>query len=287
MTKDERISVWKDTVEAVKEGQYEAENGEVVELTNQDEMVAQSVFYTQKCHPSVTEIDDDSEMHVSVENIDCLNAAEKLVNAGYKTCVLNMASFIRPGGGVTTGSGAQEEDIFRRTNIYQSLFRYSSSLADMYDLDEDGHQYPLERTYGAIYTPHVTVFRGTSGEKYKFLNKPFQIDVVSVSAIKRPQIVGDNDINEWAKGILKKKVCQMLDIAMAHGDEALVLGAFGCGAYATPPQPVAQIFKSVLSSERFRRAFNEVVFAVIDDANAYRSHNPNGNYKPFKQIIEG
>ena len=280
------IDVWKNTVDVVRKGHYEAENGQTVNFTDEDKMVAESVFYTKKCQCDSVEIDDYADTEVSVVNNDCLKVAEGLVKDGYTTCVLNMASFIRPGGGVTKGSRAQEEDIFRRTNIFKSLFRYSDDFADYYGLEPSDQQYPLERTYGAVYTPHVTVFRGTSSEDYKLLEEPFKVNVVSVAAVKRPQITSDGDINDWVKETLKRKVCQMLDIAMCHGNNALVLGAFGCGAYGTPPIPVAKIFKSILGSERFKRAFEKVVFAIIDDANAYKEHNPNGNYKPFKNILE-
>lgn len=283
MTRDERIQVWKDTVKAVKEGRYEAENSEVVELTGAKEMMEQTVFYTDKCKCTSKNVCDG--MNISVINSDCLYAAQKLVESGLKTCVLNMASFIRPGGGVTGGSSAQEESIFRRTNIYQSLFRYSSELAELYGLDSDEKQYPLELNYGAIYTPDVTVFRTAEGDGCKFMASPFNVNVVSIAAVKRPSITPDGDISDWAKRVLSKKVCQMLDVAMAHDNIALVLSAFGCGAYGTPPEPMAKIFKAVLSSDRFSHAFKEVVFAIIDDSNANRAGNTSGNFKPFKDVF--
>lgn len=286
MTREERIKVWKDTVDAVNDGSYESESGEVIEFTKQDEMKAESVFYAAKCKcGNVTVEASAKKAEVSVINDDCLKVAERLTEEGLETCVLNMASFLRPGGGVMSGSAAQEEDIFRRTNIFKSLFQYSILAAD-YGVEENEQQYPLERTYGAIYTPHVTVFRGSSAEGYKYLDKPFMVNVVSVAAVKRPQIVGNRDIQDWVKNTIGRKVMQMLDIAICHGNDAIVLGAFGCGAYATPPEPVAKIFKAVLEMDRYAKAFDKVVFAVLDDANSHKAHNPEGNYKPFKEILE-
>ncbi len=60
----------------------------------------------------------------NVVNEDCLDVAAKHVREGYLPCVHNFASRSMPGGGVVTGSGAQEESIFRRTNAYKSLYQF-------------------------------------------------------------------------------------------------------------------------------------------------------------------
>jgi uncharacterized protein (TIGR02452 family) len=64
-----------------------------------------------------------------------------------------------------------------------------------------------------------------------------------------------------------------------------VLGAFGCGAYATPPEQMAEIFRDVLTSGKYNGCFNTIVFPIIDDHNSHKDHNPEGNFKPFKEIL--
>ena len=88
---------------------------------------------------------------VKIENIDCLLAAEKLLNDGYHPAVLNMASRQNPGGGVQTGAGAQEENLFRRTNLFQSLYQFTP-YASNFGLHKSKYQYPLDRNFGGIYT---------------------------------------------------------------------------------------------------------------------------------------
>ena len=58
-----------------------------------------------------------------IENSDTFDMAIKYVNnkQGLNPLVLNMASDYKPGGGVETGSKAQEEDLFRRSNYYQTV----------------------------------------------------------------------------------------------------------------------------------------------------------------------
>ena len=60
------------------------------------------------------------------------------------------------------------------------------------------------------------------------------------------------------------------------GHRHLILGAFGCGAFGNPAQPVAAIFREQLASPEFRGAFARVVFAIIDPMGT-------GNLRPFRE----
>ena len=55
----------------------------------------------------------------------------------------------------------------------------------------------------------------------------------------------------------------MLAIAAAYDYSALVLGAWGCGAFGNDPGRTAQDFHTALAGE-FAGAFAEVVFAIAD-----------------------
>ena len=54
--------------------------------------------------------------NISVINSDSVSALVEYSKTG-KTCVLNMASYKRPGGGVYNGARAQEECLFRCSNL--------------------------------------------------------------------------------------------------------------------------------------------------------------------------
>ena len=49
---------------------------------------------------------------------------------------------------------------------------------------------------------------------------------------------------------------------MENRVEALILGAYGCGAFHNPPDVVAQAFRWVLTQKRYSCAFKVVVFAL-------------------------
>jgi hypothetical protein len=48
---------------------------------------------------------------------------------------------------------------------------------------------------------------------------------------------------------------------------------------------MAKLFKEVMSERPYKHAFKKIVFAVLDDQNTHREHNPEGNFIPFKRIL--
>ena len=117
------------------------------------------------------------------------------------------------------------------------------------------------------------------------MEDPFIVDFISVSAIKHPPLSSDGHMTRASVERTRRKIRTMLSMCLQEGVDNVVLGAFGCGAYGTPPSEMAKIFRHVLINEEYASRFNAIVFAIIDDNNAHREHNPEGNFKPFKDII--
>ena len=63
-----------------------------------------------------------------------------------------------------------------------------------------------------------------------------------------------------------------------------MLSAFGCGAFKHPPEEVARIFRDEIYSVGGELPF--IVFAIIDDHNSGKTHNPEGNYEVFNRILD-
>ena len=276
-----RIDTFVDTVNTVENGGYINPKGEFVAI---DE-IGDSTFVKAKMTPNFPK--ERHETEISVVNMDSLLCAKALIDRGLHPAVLNMASWRRPGGYVEGGSSAQEENLFRRTNLYEGLFPYHKEMADKYNFKTDKHDsYPLSLNYGGIYTPHVTVFKGSDDEKYPYLDEPYIIDVLTVSAVKNPNILEGNKISEKDKETTRNKVRTMFNLALMGGNDALVLGAFGCGAYHTPPEEIALVFKEILSEEGYKDSFKAVHFAILNSNANFQRHNPRGNFAPFKEILE-
>ncbi len=283
MNKQERIKIYQETVSIVNEGEYILPNGDVIDISaNLDKMVEGTRFYTQKVETD-SDNKDRYDTRIKVINNDSLYEAWELLDMGLKPCVLNMASFHTPGGGVINGSSAQEENIFRRTNIFKSLYQFHP-LGKNYGVKQKIAQYPLNFNYGGIYTPNVTVFRKSEDKGYNLMEEPFIVDVVTVPAVRKPQLI-DGKIEPRALKAIKNKIHQILAIALENGNDSLILSAFGCGAYGTPPDEMAKLFADALTQEEFVDRFKVIHFAIIDLPSTNGEHNPNGNLKPFKDIF--
>ena len=282
MTKEERVAIYENTVRIVKKGSYVSPNGNEVTIMDNDKMIDGTKFYGKKViidYKSLPKYDT----HIEVVDNDCLYEAKKYVDNGLNPCVLNMASFHTPGGGVTRGSSAQEESIFRRTNIFKSLYQFNE-IGNLYGVKQREERYPLDYNFGGIYTPNVTVFKTSEGDGCELLDEPFEIGVVSVAAVKNPR-VENGKLVPWVVDTLKSKIRQILDISLENGHDSLVLSAFGCGAYKTPPTEMARLFKEVLDTDNYRTAFKAISFAIIDVKSTNGMHNPQGNFKPFREAF--
>jgi uncharacterized protein (TIGR02452 family) len=281
--KELRAEIVRQTVEIVRSGGYMLNEKEIA-IDNTEIAVNTEFFDTPF---SLTETEYVHDTRFSVIEADCLEAAELLLKAGYHPCVLNMASRQNPGGGVVNGSGAQEENLFRRSNLFASLYQFAGYAAQ-YGIAKNRKQYPLDQNCGGIYSQNVTVFRSSENSGYALLDAPFQVSVVSVAAINRPELTESGGQLRIAQHLIepaKEKMRTILRIAGKYNHNALVLSAFGCGAFCNPPEHIAELFREVFTETEFKNRFSLVVFAVISDQNSHRYHNPNGNFEPFRKVF--
>ena len=76
------------------------------------------------------------------------------------------------------------------------------------------------------------------------------------------------------------RIRTILRIAYNNGQRRLVLGAFGCGAFACPPERVASLFKQTLEEQEFQGIFREINFAIIEDNNSHGR-----NFNAFNAVL--
>ena len=60
--------------------------------------------------------------------------------------------------------------------------------------------------------------------------------------------------------IHKKRLTRILDVAALNGNEVVILGAFGCGAFQNKPEVVARAAKEAMAD--YLHAFKTIEFAV-------------------------
>ena len=279
--------VFTHNLDIFRDGAYRTETDRVVTLPVSGAFIEDSEMFS-----APIKLKNDTKgvrpqwYHFDVLNQDCILATRDLVEQGYNPALLNMASLYHPGGGVLQGSGAQEEDLCRRSTLAISLYQFSlpggryGDLADMVGVKRRAERYPMDNTYGGIYSPGITFFRGTRDEGYVLLDNPFQAAVISVASLNynpkhgHNSLDADGNIPEADKPVLKEKIRTILRIGILKGHDSLVLGALGCGAFCTPPAQMARLFHEVLDEEEFVDRFSKIVFAIIDSPSS-------NNFKPF------
>ena len=268
-----RKEIYQQTMKLIELGSYESVENNRIQFPDAGIMTKSTVFYYEEIHMDKRPSYDS--MEISVQNIDCVLAGKQLKDAGYHPAILNMANGHNPGGGVLSGAGAQEENLFRRSNLFKSLYQFAD-YAPLYGLQKSEYQYPLDFHFGGIYTPDAFFFRGLEADGYPLLDDPYCLSVISVPAIN---IRGHElSIDEYM-ATTKDKIRTILRIGMQHQHDALVLSAFGCGAFGNDPYVMAALFKEIFCEPEFIYSFRKVVFAIVDD------HNSNGNYAAFNEII--
>ena len=277
-----RRAVFTDTVSRVKEGHYISEHGLEVDIPLSNYTTTCSELFSE---PVNTGFERKWRTSVFVENCDCLESARAWQALGYDTAVLNMASRQHPGGGVLNGAGAQEENLFRRTELFRSLYLYDS-IGERFGVDNVTQYYPLDRNYGGIYTPEAVVFRGLESDGYPLLDRPFITAFISVPGMNRPRLDENGMIVAQLVEGVKNKMRTIFNMGALHGHDCLILGALGCGAFRNPPEHIARLFREVIDEE-FPGVFKVIVFAIIDDHNTGKAYNKRGNYLPFLEAFRG
>lgn len=222
---------------------------------------------------------------IKIDNIDSIDCGIALQKTGLDPVVLNLADYFIAGGYVDLGSGAQEESIFRRTNLFKTL----RTERNFYPI-EDGE---------AILSRKVNVLKSSEREGWKLLSKPLWLDFIAYPGIYMPILdypdeksgiekarLKDHDVER-----LKIKIKIILQTAYHNRNDAIVMGALGCGYYKCPSVQVAEIFKEVLTE--YHGVFKRIHFAILKNVDfmyiVRSALNTTGiqkdNYEIFKDVF--
>jgi uncharacterized protein (TIGR02452 family) len=223
------------------------------------EVYQDTLDYSKDLINSITTKHDFGEISISksisknieVVNSDSVSALTEFSKTG-KTAVLNMASYKRPGGGVINGARAQEECLFRCSNLGHVI------STDFYPLQDDE----------LLWTKDAVFFKDVN---YGYM-KDVKVDVVTIAAINLNAQKVDN-----YEELTKNKIRLMLSIATKNNIDNIILGAWGCGVFGNEPSKMVKMFIDVINEGY---SFDNIIFAIIND------HNSVGNnYNEFKNII--
>ena len=227
-------------------------------------------------------------------NMDCADLAEYLLAKGYTPAVLNLASAKRTCGAYDLGLSAQEESLCRSSNLSLSLYQYGDPKYK--SIRESGVRvreigYPLNINFGGIYSPNVTFHRHGKDRLYELREHPFKCDVISVAALSfsgRSDYSYADEMSFRAEhggftlegeAIMLNKIRTIFRMGVEHGRDAIVAGAFGCGAYRLPASEVARLFRMVIEDPEFKNKFRLIAFAIMESTR--KPNGLEGKFAPF------
>jgi uncharacterized protein (TIGR02452 family) len=198
------------------------------------------------------------KVNVSVVNNDCLD--EALVYDPAYTVLLNMGNPSIPGGHIST-VGAQEEDLFRRTDLCIHL---------------DKEYYPLNEPK-IVLSKNVRVF--SRGLRDRYVPYPSQMSINTITCSSVINYSHGNMLTSEDADTMRLKIETIFQTACICGYEIVILSALGCGGFRCPPEHISLIFKVLI--EKYEKCFRQIVFAIFDE------NYPKCNFSVFKSTLIG
>jgi uncharacterized protein (TIGR02452 family) len=251
ISRDLAVKYGREAVRIIEAGQYTNPSGRVVQIA---EMISSSTAGTRSYPPSqpLPEFDPGTyKTDIRIENETTLAAVCNLNADGYYPVALNFASATSPGGGFLDGARAQEEYLARSSGLYACL--RDNPMYEFHRARRDA----LYTNY-VVYSPGVPVFRADDGS---LLEQPYTAAIITSPAVNaehvRPERLKEIAPAMWAR------ILKVLSAGLAHGHEAIVLGAWGCGAFGNDGYEIAGLFRKALA-ENFTGAYRRVTFAIVD-----------------------
>ncbi len=248
--------------------------------------IAAQTFIAENESVSIPVAQAEKKAKIVVSGKRSLEAAEPYAKQGKKVCVLNFASASNPGGGVVNGSSAQEECLCRCTTLYPCL-----NTDTMWSAFYSPHRKANNPLYNndCIYTPDVCVFKSDINFPEPLPQSEWwKVNILTCAAPnlrERPSNAMNPHAGDTAAKIssteleklLTARVRRIFEVAVANGNEVLILGAFGCGAFRNPPALVACVFYNVMKDYLDR--FDVIEYAV------YHTEREVANFEAFSSAM--
>lgn len=277
--KPPRKFLFANTLEVLRRGGYTLADGREVLLgSDTKKMMASTKVYKEEF--DVSDVPAGSETKMWVEKQDCLLVGKRLTESGLKLAVLNFASQKKGCGDMHLGVDGQQQDILRRTDLIMSHAQISTpEWAKRVGVNHIENVFPLDRKFGCIYNPGVSVFRHNLFYAFDYLEAPFQVDVISCGAVDREKDCTSDA--EWDE-LTRERMRTIFRVGLANGNDALVLGGWGCSTYKNAPEATARLFQAVANEPEFKNKYKVIVFSCLAKA---KRGKPFGKFQPFADLF--
>ena len=237
-----------ETTEWIDLGHFTTPSGRVVDITADLQAAIASTDSVPPDQQMAPPRPSGATTVVDIANETSLSAAARLIAEGYDPLVLNMANGISPGGGFLSGARAQEEYLCRTTALWATI--RDDEMYPTHAMRDD-----FESSDWMIVSPRVPVLRDDEGTA---LEEPWHVSFIT-SAAPVARRVGA----ERSAMLMERRIDRLLAVAADQGYRAMVLGAWGCGAFGNDPWTTAQSFRSALIGP-YSGVFARITFAITD-----------------------
>ena len=216
-------------------------------------------LYSSDEYPELPDVESKLGMTLTL-NLKSFQAAMKFHRAmpDKKIAVLNFASATHPGGGVLSGSRAQEESLCRCSTLYPLINQ--QWLKDKYYVP-NREANDFRYTDACIYSQGVVICKTDTDFPERLEHEDFiSVDIVTCAApnLKRVR-QRDYNVRELYQ-LHYNRARHILHLVALNGADILITGAFGCGAFKNDPELVAEAWSKAL--EEYQRRFEYIIFAV-------------------------
>ena len=276
MSRVSNVEIFNDTERIVQENKSLLDSVENT-IKNQKHYPADCKMILEKC--------SEREARIIVSGKRTLEAASSY--KGKKVCIMNFASATNPGGGVERGANAQEEALCRISTLYFCL--NTPEMREHFYLPHRKARNPLYND-DIIYSPEVCVIKKDNAKAEMLAEEDwYKVNVISCAAPNLRK-VPSNAMNPGSgdkaaeisvddlRKLHEQRIHRIFEVAAENGNEVLIAGAFGCGAFKNPPEVVAEAFFSVV--KELGNRFETIEFAVAC------SKKPSHNFLVFQKVFD-
>jgi uncharacterized protein (TIGR02452 family) len=171
---------------------------------------------------------------------------------GKKVAVLNYANNHSIGGSPYS-AGAQEESLCRCSTLLPCIQAMKEPFYMKHREMYANRQMDFMGNDDLIYTPDVVVFKTDERTDPVYPRMMahddwFRVNVITCAA---PQLFGSVKRPDNYEDAIRSRIKKILDVAIKEGNEVIILGAWGCGAFKNPIEIVAKIFVELVKNYNF------------------------------------
>ena len=187
--------------------------------------------------------------------------------SGKKVAVLNYANNVSIGG-APFSAGAQEESLCRCSTLLPCLQAMKEPFYMKHREQARKGEMNFMGNDDLIYTPDVVVFKSdlrTDPVYPQMLScdEWYKVNVITCAA---PVMVRVATLPDNYEAVIRSRIKKILDVAAKEGNEVIILGAWGCGAFKNPVEIVARVFAELVKNYKF-----EIVEFALATRNDVRS----------------